>query len=460
MPDLSSEKRYRAAVYIRLSREDGDKEESNSVTNQREYIYAFIQSNPDISVECERIDDGYSGVTFDRPGFNQMLSDIRSGRVNCVVVKDLSRFGRNYIEAGRYLEHIFPFIGVRFIAINDGYDSTAAESRTDSILIPFKNLINDAYSRDISVKIRSQLEVRRKRGDFVGSFPVYGYFRSQDNKNQLVIDEYAANIIRDIFKWKINGFSNQKIADRLNDSGVHSPYEYKLLLQWSFQTSFKRNDRARWSAAAIGRILSNETYTGVLLQGKETTPNYKVKKRIKKPSADWIRIQNAHPPIISKDVFELTAHLIKADTRIAPGRKSVYPFSGILECNGCRGGMTRKKIKKSGNEYVYYICTANKNNPSICSSHRISETALENAVLAMLRLHGDIAESPEPLHQGETHCQLPVQLTENSNLSELNRRLLVTLVDKIVVVDSEKIQIKFKYRDDFIYSMTEFSEGG
>jgi DNA invertase Pin-like site-specific DNA recombinase len=192
---------YNAVDYLRLSKEDGDKAESDSIANQRDLITNFVKSMPEIRLCSERIDDGFSGVDFNRPAFNLMMEDIKAGRINCIIVKDLSRFGRNYIEAGRYIERIFPFLGVRFIAINDGYDSAKEKSTSDDIIIPFKNLVNDAYCRDISVKIRSQLEVKRKNGEFIGSFAVYGYMKSAENKNQLVIDPYAAKIVRDIFAW-------------------------------------------------------------------------------------------------------------------------------------------------------------------------------------------------------------------------------------------------------------------
>ncbi|MCX4325345.1 MAG: recombinase family protein, partial [Lachnospiraceae bacterium] len=219
---------YSAAIYVRLSKEDGDvsdasRAESNSISNQRELIKDFLKEKTDIRVVSERVDDGFSGVDFERPAFQSMLEDIRQGKVDCVVVKDLSRFGRNYIESGRYIEKIFPMLGVRFIAVNDGYDSLAGKSQTDEIVIPFKNLINDAYCRDISVKIRSHLDIKRRKGEFIGSFAVFGYQKDEGDHNRLVVDEYAAKVVRDIFAWKRAGMSQQGIADRLNREGVLCP---------------------------------------------------------------------------------------------------------------------------------------------------------------------------------------------------------------------------------------------
>lgn len=192
----NSKKIYHAAIYVRLSKEDGDvatagKRESNSISNQKDLIKNFLKDKKDIVVVSERVDDGYSGSNFERPAFQMMLEDIKKGIVDCVVVKDLSRFGREYIDAGKYIERLFPALGVRFIAVNDHYDSLEGKSQADEIVIPFKNLINDAYCRDISIKIRSHLEVKRKNGEYIGAFTPYGYQKDSDNKNKLVIDAYA-----------------------------------------------------------------------------------------------------------------------------------------------------------------------------------------------------------------------------------------------------------------------------
>ncbi len=388
MPGHSDiDKKYQAALYIRLSKEDGDKEESNSVSNQRDLIYSFLEDKGDIQVCEEKVDDGYSGVGFDRPALNSMLEDVKQGKINCIIVKDLSRFGRNYIETGRYIQQIFPFMGVRFIAINDHYDSGHMDSQADNMLLPFKNLMNDSYSRDISIKVRSQIEVRQKCGDYTGSFPVYGYFRDQERKGKLVIDPVAAEVVRDIFDMRIKGCNNRRIADYLNEHGIPSPMEYKMLLHWRYTTSFKLKPQAKWSSMAVERILKNEIYTGVMVQGKEKTLNYKVKKRIKVSKEDWIRVEHTHEAIIAKEDFAIVQKRMLRDTRTAPGGTKLHLFSGFLRCGGCGGNMVRKKIRSAKGEYCYYICSSNKNDTSVCSSHRIREDGLSRAVLEMLRTH-------------------------------------------------------------------------
>ena len=381
----TAEKIWNACLYVRLSKEDGDKEESDSIANQKSLIRDYIAAMPDVNIVSEMSDDGFSGASFERPSFIKMMDEIKAGRINCVVVKDLSRFGRNFTEAGKYLEQIFPFLGVRFISVNDRLDSMSSRSYGDRIIVPFKNLINDAYCRDISIKIRSQLEVKRKKGDFIGSFAVYGYLKDENHKNRLVVDDLAADVIRNIFKWKIDGLSQQGIANRLNDMGILSPMEYKKSIGLNFATTFKINSKALWSAVAVGRILKDEIYIGTLAQGKQSTPNHKVRKNVTKPKEDWIRAFDNHEPIISKEEFELANSLLLRDLRVAPNEETVYLFSGIIRCADCGMNMIRKTVPSGGKKYFYYICKNSKTKS--CTPHSISESLLGETVMAALQVH-------------------------------------------------------------------------
>ena len=381
------EKIYNADVYLRLSKEDGDKEESYSIANQRAMIMEYVKSMPEINVHKIRIDDGYSGVDFNRPGFNKMISDINDGIVNCVIVKDFSRFGRNYIEAGRYIQVLFPRAGIRFIAINDSYDSAKEQGFTDNIIVPFKNMINDAYSADISLKVRSHLYVKRKKGDFVGAFAVYGYMKDKANNNHLVVDGFAADVVRDIFIWKLNGLSALRIAERLNANGILSPMEYKRYIGLRFSTSFKLNSSAKWQPKAVARILSNEIYTGVLEQGKRVTPSYKVRKRMDIPKSEWVRVENSHEPIIERDLFDTVQELLKQDTRAASRNTNIRPLSGLIVCAGCGSAMVHKTNTKNGKCYGYYVCSKHRAHKLVCSTHIISTSACETAVLMTLKTH-------------------------------------------------------------------------
>ena len=384
---------YHAAVYLRLSREDGDvadgnKQVSNSISNQKDLIHGFLKSHTDIELYKEYVDDGYSGVNFERPQFQAMLADIRSGVVNCVIVKDLSRFGRNYIESGRYIEKIFPMLNVRFIAVTDHYDSiTRQEEYGADMMIPFKNLMNDAYCRDISVKIRSHLDVKRKNGQYIGAFVVYGYAKDRLDKNRIVIDEYAAEVVRDIFAMKICGMSNQRIADKLNADGILSPMEYKRSIGIRFESSFKKGSKALWSYNAVLRILKNEMYIGVMEQGKQTTPNYKIKTVVHKKKEEWIRVENAHEPIIAAADFQLVQELLDRDTRMSLDTKMVGTFSGVLYCADCGKAMIRKVVPSGSKRYFYYVCSAHHKDKSVCSPHRFAEAKLTESVLATIQKH-------------------------------------------------------------------------
>ena len=274
-PDINSQKRtqqnttrYRTALYLRLSREDGDKTESDSIANQRTLLEAYAIDHPELCIVDEFVDDGYSGSNFERPAFQRLFQELEQGTINCILVKDLSRFGRNYIEVGRYLERIFPVMRVRLIAVTDNYDSQSAWKTSDSIMVPMRNLLNDAYCRDISVKIKSQLAVKRKRGDFVGSFAAYGYRKDPANHTKLIVDELAAENVQSIFRWKISGMNNQGIADRLNAKKVSSPAARKLQSGAKLSLHFRKSDEPPWSAKAVDRILHNEVYIGKLVQGK------------------------------------------------------------------------------------------------------------------------------------------------------------------------------------------------
>ena len=451
---------WNATLYLRLSRDDGDKEESNSITGQRELLRDYISQRPEFREYAVRVDDGFSGSTFERPSFQKMIEDVKAGRTDCIIVKDLSRFGRNYLDAGEYIEKIFPFLGVRFIAVNDNYDSLGDKKASDDLIIPFKNLINEAYCRDISVKIRSQLEIKRKNGQFLGSFAAFGYLKDEQNKNKLVVDQYAADIVRDIFKWKLEGVSPQDIADALNKLGVLSPMEYKRSLGMKFTTSFKTNSKALWSAGTVIRVLKNPIYTGVLIQGKETTPSYKVHKRVTKDESEWTVIEDSHEAIISKIDFDSVQKVLKCDTRRSPGGKAVGLFSGMIFCGDCGASMVRKTVPAGEKKYVYYVCSAHKQDKS-CSPHRIRDNALEEIVLDSLKQHiSEVVDMSElltitdtaPLRTAQAQ-KVQRQLDKKHEEYEKLQKLLMSLYENLTdgIIDREeytRLKASFTARAD------------
>lgn len=448
---------YKAADYLRLSKEDGDfsispgKQESNSISSQRELIEQYVHNTADIELVAEYCDDGYTGTNFDRPDFQKMMDAVRRGEVNCIIVKDLSRFGRDYIESGKFIEKIFPQMGVRFIAINDHYDSLNGAGGNDSIILPFKNLINDSYSRDISVKVRSNLESKRRRGEFIANFPVYGYARNPEDKNQLIVDEFAAQTVRDIFRWKIEGLSAQKTADRLNARGILPPMAYKRNNGSRYATCFKTTNDVKWSAVAIIRILTNEIYTGTLVQGRRTTPNYKVKKVIVKDESEWVRIEGAHEAIISTAEFNLVQELMKREGRSTSGSDTVHPLSGMIYCGDCGALAKRTCVITKTKKYAYYNCPHAASHPrqqsgkssvkaqAGCAPRSISEQELETAVLATLQAQiGLILNMDNALRQVDALSwerrevsRLDAEIEVQESLVEKNNQLKISIYEDL-----------------------------
>lgn len=382
----AAEQVWNTCGYVRLSREDGDKEESNSVTGQKDLIRDYMTRHPELRECGMKVDDGFTGSNFDRPAFQEMMAEVKAGKINCIVVKDLSRFGRDHLKAGEYLEQIFPFLGVRFIAINDNYDSLNSSSESDELIVPFKNLINEAYCRDTSIKIRSQLEIKRKRGDFIGSFAVFGYRKDPADHHRLLVDDYAADVVRDIFQWKLEGLSAGDIAVRLSTAGIPTPMDYKQSQGMNYSTSFRIKEKSEWSAGMILRILKNPVYTGVLEQGRVTTPSYRVKRLVNKPREEWAVVENCHEAIIDRYDFESVQKVLTLDARTTESGKTVDLFSGMVNCGECGGAMIRKTVPSGKKKYTYFVCATHKNEKT-CFSHEIRDTSLTEIVLEFLKKH-------------------------------------------------------------------------
>ena len=387
---------FKVAIYLRLSKEDDDlscssgaKSESNSISNQRKLIYDFMKSHPELELYDEYKDDGKSGSNFDRAEFQRMMKDIEAGKVNCVIVKDQSRFGRDYIDVGKYKEKIFPKLGVRFITINEGYDSLSATS-SDDLAFTINSFVYDFYIRDISTKIRTNLTAKKQNGEYAGAFVAYGYVKDSDDKSKLVVDPFAADVVRDIFRWKIEGLSPQNIAVRLNELGIPSPAEYKRLSGSNYKTSFQTSSKAIWSHVSVRRILKNEIYLGVMIQGKRTTPNYKTKTVVTKAESEWLRVEGTHEAIISVRDFELVQELLRDDTHCRAGDVTVPVYAGRIYCGDCGAAAVRKTVSYAGRHYVYYVCNANKHDKTVCSRHSIREDVLDRVIYQTVRHQIDL----------------------------------------------------------------------
>ena len=739
---------FSTAIYARLSVENSGKSEKvDVIANQIEICKSYIAERPYLNLIDTYVDNGRTGTVFDRPEFNRLMNDIRTGRIKCLVVRDLSRFGRDYIEAGTYLERVFPQIGLRFIAIKENYDNFDTDGSGESLIIPLQNMINTLYSKDISrkvstalkaqmesgefkkrnlpygyrwdeehsnmvfdeetapivrkifqwkieglslpaiadrldamnapnpefqkyqvgvrtgnatakkiwnksslttildnphyvgdtvlgrtlnaiykgvknqhidreewivfpntheaiisredfqkvrelrdaaartrvekmerteeiratlinlfedkivcadcgrklyfhrkrvdkrkdgawyafyecsssVKIRSSLEVKQKSGEFVGSFAPYGYMKSPENKNQLIVDEAVSEYVQMIFSMYKDGFSIGRIAKRLNQMGVLSPMEYKHSAGVKFDTVFKTGDTAKWTYKAVQRILTNEVYIGVLAQGKRGTPNYKVRVVKSKDESEWVKVENAHEALVSYEDFMAVKVMMQRDMRCSPDQDEAHLFSGFLFCGDCQQPMIRKTVPSKTKKYIYYVCSTNKHSRT-CSPHSIAAKEVEEKVfraihdqielvinlehaLAMIErlpsqsrkafnYEAQIAKIEEEI---ERYQKLKLGLYENfiggvidkseyfefrnsytkiiedkqeallrvkkemkqtvttgtternwvtlfkqyENVEELNRRVLMSLVDRILIHENHAIEIVFKYRDEY-----------
>lgn len=402
--------KYKVAGYVRLSKEDKIKDESNSITNQKEIITSYIKKNEDLELIDFYIDDGYSGTTFDRPDYKRMFNDLVSGKVNTVIVKDLSRFGRNHVESDNYIENILPGYNVRFISIIDDIDSLNKNNSTDSVLIPLKNLMNDQYAKDISVKVRSTLKMKQLNGEFIGVTAPYGYLKNPKDKHKFIIDKEASYIVNKIFNMALLGKSRKEIAEHLNNKNVLTPSLYKLSKENANNEELIRSKK--WNAEIVNRILRNETYTGTLIQNIKTKPNYRTDKLIDVNKDEWIITKNHHEPIINKDKFDEVQQILNRKIKVNKN-DDIDLFSGYLKCSHCGSNLT---IKKSKNQ-IYYYCGSYIKDKS-CLKYSINKKNLEQKVKD--------------------------EIMKNYDIEQLDRKTLNELIDMIYVIDKNNIKIGLK----------------
>ena len=385
---------WRAALYIRLSKEDGDKAESYSITSQREILKEYLKLHPDIELFDIYIDDGWSGTNFDRPSFTRMMEDIYAGKVNCVIVKDLSRFGRNYTDCGYYLDNVFVRLRIRFIAMNNGVDtaSNSMNAATQCISVGVTNVINESVAATTSVNVRGTLNVNRQQGKFIGSFPTYGYLKDPNDHHKLIIDEETAPVVRLIFEKFISGASIIGIAKDLNEMGIPNPSMYKRLKGMNYRHPAGKSADGLWPDSSVRRVLTNEMYIGNMVQGKNSTISYKIKQCRAVPKEDWIRVEGTHEPIIDKETFELAQSLFCRNIRVAPERREIDLFSGLVRCADCHRAMNKKTNVHDYGTYHYYRCaTSRKMRKGACSNHTIRIDKMTEAVLVTIQKMIDVA---------------------------------------------------------------------
>lgn len=431
-------KAYKAGAYVRLSVEDENKDiESVSITNQRLFIKDYAVKN-DIEIYDYYVDDGYSGGNFDRPGFKRLIEDIQKGIINCVITKDMSRLGREFIETGGYVFKYFPENDIRYIAILENYDTLKPNGVED--ILPFKAVINDMYLKDISRKIKSVRHNKMKEGLFVGSTVPYGYKRSTDDSRKLVIDDYAAGVVRKIFEMKKAGSTNNMIARQLTNDGVLPPdvYKRKKLNKFTITTNI-------WKANSIKTILTNEAYIGNLIQGKYERISLKSKKKRLLPRSEWIIKKGALPPIVSKELFEkVNMSKRKIDIRF---RQYDYLFKGLVVCADCGKTMLVRKNKN----YTIYLCrTYATYRNKVCSMHYYREDILNAVILKEIR---DVLIKYSSFEMLVSKYRY---LITNICLEENYEKDLKLLKNKVTIID-KAISELYKDRANNVIEFNEFS---
>ena len=397
---MGRDRLWQVGLYIRLSREDG-RQESLSVGNQRKILLDYLQTDFTGRWELagEYIDDGLTGTDDSREGFQTLIGHIRAGRVNCVLCKTLSRAFRNYADQGYFLEEFFPRHRTRFIALGSPrVDSFLdPEAVQTGLEIPINGILNDRYAARTSADVRRTLDMKRRRGEFIGSFAPYGYAKDPGDKNRLVPDPAAAEVVRDIFSWYVEGMGKGAIAARLNDRGIPNPTAYR-------GTSCRDND-GLWSAMTVSRILANPVYGGTMVQGRQRVVSYKVHQTMSVPAEDWYVVEGTHQAIVPPDLLDRARTIGEGRIRRPPGGGEVHLLAGFLRCADCGKSMTRKTARG----IVYYTCsTYRRKSHEACTKHTIREDRILQALsrhldlpaedltrptlfrrVAVIRVHGD-----------------------------------------------------------------------
>lgn len=421
---------WKVALYIRLSREDEeDKIESNSVTNQRALLQEYLKNKNEFVIYDIYIDDGYSGTDFNRPNFQRLLNDMKDNKFNTIIVKDLSRLGRNYIEVGNYIEQIFPLFKIRFISINDMIDSYKDPASINNVIVPFKNLMNDEYCRDISMKIRSAFNTKKRNGDFVGAWAPYGYIKDPKNKYHLIIDEESSQTVKLIFKWALEGKGRNTIAKELNKMGILNPTGYKqkiLNLNYTNLSATSFGNDYAWTNTTISQILKNRVYVGDMVQCKERVVGYKIHKIVKNPKEDWIIVENTHEPIVDRDTFNKIQDLLFSRDNRVEKNGELSKFAGHIRCADCKRAMNKKTLsnKNRNRDYWYYICSTYRNkSKDLCTKHSIRNDKLEEAVLEAIKLQISLVIEMEEILK-EINKSKTVSLRNNNIENNIKRQEL------------------------------------
>jgi len=393
----ANERIRKTAIYARLSSEDLGRPDGGTIENQILLVKKYIENKPYLRL-CETFtDNGQTGTNFNREGFQNLMTAIKRGKIDCIVVKDLSRFGRDYIETGDYLEKILPFLGVRFISINDGYDSHDPAKSGDVLTVALKNFINDIYAKDISRKVKSAFEVKQRKGEYIGSVAPYGYLKDPNNRHKFIINEETAPVVRDMFRWKAEGMSNTIIARKLDEAGIMSPSNYLYLKGLLYHEKYSKKNL--WSRDCVKQILKSPVYIGHMAQGK-TKSDLSLGWNKKFQSKDnWIITENTHEPIIDLPTFMAANNIIKERNQAYHARQKgdnlkIHEniFTGLIWCSGCEKKLVRKKfVNQNKKIYARFVCpTYILHLSECCKKKTISEKNLKEIVSTLIRQQIDL----------------------------------------------------------------------
>lgn len=443
---------WRAAFYIRLSVEFNGKK-GDSLETQRQIMEAYTALCPDIEVVKVYTDNGTTGRTFEREGFQRMLHDVDAGKINCIVVKDLSRLGRNTIDTGYYIEKYFPLHGVRFIAVNDQFDSEDAENSGNHLIVPLKNMINEAYAADISKKVRAQQNQAMKDGEFVGARPPYGYRKDPDNCHRLLVNEDTAPVVRQIFQWTVEGVALNVIVKRLNEGGVMTPgYYHASCGLFSFDN--KLAGSGKWQTWTVAKILADEVYTGDMVQGKHTNVGH---KQVPTKPVDWIVVRNTHEPLVSREIFAraqaVREQMAAKYTRIMKDPYSENILRGRVFCACC--GKTLHRQRSHG-RYFYRCISNDRMGKGSCTAdiRHLPEPDLFSAIVTIIRQKAEVVMG-EALRLKQCDSKIAAQkaqvdqeIAELGQQTQKNKALLSSLYENFVkgiLTRAEYLEMKEDY---------------
>ncbi len=373
------------AIYCRLSKEDEEKQtESESIQNQKSLLlkYALEREWDIFGIYC---DEDYSGADRYRPAFNQLLRDAKAHRFEVVLCKSQSRFTRDLELVEKYLHGQFPLWGIRFVAIADHVD-TAVEGNKKARQI--NGLINEWYLEDLSANIRLVFDHKRRQGQYIGSFPLYGYRKDPHDKNKLIIDQEAAVVVRQIFAWYLAGYGQQRIAQRLNEQHIPNPTKHKQALGWNYHNGGTAATSGLWNKTTVSRILHNEMYTGVMIQGRKRKISYKSSTTVAVPEANWFRVEGTHEPIIDQETFAQVQQLLLPRVK-SDGHGEIHPLAGLVSCQDCGSTMTKTANGSGENRRTYLRCRHSLagTGETLCSRHAIRLDQLITAVTDRLQAH-------------------------------------------------------------------------